>query len=199
MEDRVRKYELRLAAVPSRFEAVRRITAAHLRYWKFTALVDSALLGVTELLANVHQHAAGGEECVLRLRAAPDCLTVAVHDADPTLPVAREADVWEISGRGLAIVAALSKEWGAHVEPDGCLAGKVVWFALSADPVRHESLRAPAARRALTRPRLTVDPLRPAAPLRTAPLLLPAGPPLDDDRYAPAHPGRTRPVAVPGR
>ncbi|WP_063796147.1 ATP-binding protein [Peterkaempfera griseoplana] len=199
MEDRVRTYELRLTAVPSRFEAVRRITAAHLRYWKFTSLVDSALLGVTELLANVHQHAAGGEECVLRLRAAPDCLTVSVHDADPTLPVAREAEVWEVSGRGLAIVAALSKEWGAQVEPDGCLAGKVVWFALSADPVRPEPLRAPQVRRILTRPRLTVDPLRPSAPLRTAPLVLPGGGLDDDEHRVPVRPGRARPVAVPLR
>ncbi|AXI81136.1 ATP-binding protein [Peterkaempfera bronchialis] len=188
---------MRLAAVPSRFETVRRITSAHLRYWKCAPLVDSALLGLTELLANVHQHAAGSEECVLELRAAPDCLTISVHDADPTLPVAREADVWEVSGRGLAIVAALSKEWGAVVEPEGLLAGKVVWFSLAADPVLPDPLRAPRARRALAHPRLTVDPLRPSAPLRTAPLVLPSGD--EDDWYDPALPGRAQPVAVPHR
>ncbi|MFF4651594.1 ATP-binding protein [Streptomyces sp. NPDC001380] len=196
MEDRVRHYELRLAAVPSRFEAVRRITAAHLRYWRFSPLVDSALLGLTELLANVHQHAAGGEECVLRLAAAADLLTVSVHDADPTLPVAREADVWEVSGRGLAIVAALSKEWGAEAEPEGRLAGKVVWFSLGSDPVLAAPPPAAGVRRAVARPRLAVDPLRPAAPLRTAPLLVPAG--VGDVPYAPARPDRARPVAVPG-
>jgi hypothetical protein len=195
MEDRVRTYELRVTAAPFRFEAVRRITAAHLRYWKFTPLVDPALLGVTELLANVHQHAAGGEDCVLELKAASDCLTVSVHDADPTLPVAREADLWEVSGRGLAIVAALSKEWGAEVEPYGTLAGKVVWFSLSADPVLTDPPRAPRARRALSHPRLTVDPLRPTAPLRTAPLVLRAGD--MDSRHGPGVPGRTRPVTVP--
>ncbi|MFJ6215954.1 ATP-binding protein [Streptomyces sp. NPDC092296] len=194
MEDRVRKYELRLTAVPNRFEAVRRITSAHLRYWRFAPLVDSALLGLTELLANVHQHARGSGECVLELRATADRLTVSVHDTDPTPPVAREADLWEVSGRGLAIVAALSKEWGSDPEPRGGLGGKVVWFSLGADPVLPEPPTAPPARRAVAHQRVTVDPLVPAASVRTA-LPPPAGG--EAGPYEPELPDRAYPVAVP--
>jgi hypothetical protein len=173
MEDRVRNYELRLAAVPSRFETVRRIAAAHLRYWNLAPLADAALLGMTELLANVHQHAARGKDCVLELSATLDRLTVAVHDADPRLPVAREPDLWEVGGRGLAIIAALCKEWGSEAEPQSGLAGKVVWFSLGADPVHHEPPVTPPARRTVARSRPAVDLLRPTAPMVTAPLVLP--------------------------
>jgi hypothetical protein len=172
MEDRVRRYELRLAAVPNRFEAVRRIASAHLRYWHLAPLVDPALLGLTELLANVHQHAVSGEECVLELSAAADHLTVSVHDSDPTLPRAREADPWEVTGRGLAIVAALSKEWGAAPEPSGALAGKVVWFSLVPESARWEPLPRPCAAGLPSRPRLALDPLLPTAPLRTEPMVV---------------------------
>ena len=119
-------YELRIVAEPQRFAAVRKIIQAHLRHWELSELVASAQLGVTELLGNVHRHVGPGQECRLWMEAHRDVLRLGVHDSSPVLPELCEADVEELSGRGLALVAALSKEWGA--EPDGD--GKVVWFAL---------------------------------------------------------------------
>gem|GEM_PF-426967 len=150
MEDLTRTYELRLTAEPERFSTVRRIVQAHLRYWGFDPVLDPALLGLTELLANVHQHVTTGPECLVRLAAANGSLTVAVHDSDPTLPVLREADAWELTGRGLAMVAALSKEWGTWPEPDCHLGGKAVWFSLTtANVPLVEPSGAPRAEQAL--------------------------------------------------
>jgi len=124
--DHGKHYELRIVAEPQRFAAVRRIIQAHLRHWDLSELVATAQLGVTELLGNVHRHVGPGQECRLRMEAHQGGLRLGVHDPSPVLPELCEPDVEELSGRGLALVAALSKDWGA--EPDG--EGKVVWFAL---------------------------------------------------------------------
>jgi hypothetical protein len=142
MEDQDRTYELRLTAEPARFGTVRRIVQAHLRYWGLTPLIDQALLGLSELLTNVHQHVTSGPECVLGLSAGSGTLTVSVHDTDPTLPRRLASDAWESAGRGLTVISALSKEWGATPD-DG---GKTVWFTL--EPVAAPVVERPAAPRA---------------------------------------------------
>jgi Histidine kinase-like ATPase domain len=124
--DHGKHYELRIVAEPHRFAAVRKIIQAHLRHWELSDLVASAQLGITELLGNVHRHVGPGQECRLWMEAGRGGLKLGVRDPSPILPELCEPDVEELSGRGLALVAALSKEWGA--EPDG--EGKVVWFAL---------------------------------------------------------------------
>jgi hypothetical protein len=142
-----KQYELRLTAEPQRLAVVRRIVMAHLRHWKMAEAVDLCLLGVTELLANVHRHVGPDAECLLRLTAGSDgLLRCEVHDTSSALPRVLPPDEEEINGRGLALVAALSADWGAQVEESG----KVVWFALK------------------TVPQLVEVP--PPAPLRLAPL-----------------------------
>jgi hypothetical protein len=47
------------------------------------------------------------------------------------MPARRDAGPDEDSGRGLMLVEALGKDWGAYREADG---GKVVWVMLAADP-----------------------------------------------------------------
>ncbi|WP_051944352.1 ATP-binding protein [Streptacidiphilus rugosus] len=131
MEDLDRHYELRLTAEPCRFGVVRRIVQAHLRHWNLTSVTDQTLLGLTELLANVHQHVGPAAPCTLRLHAGPDALTVEISDGSPELPEARRTDPLDSGGRGLAIVAGLCKEWGA--QPDG--SGKTVWFTVATAPV----------------------------------------------------------------
>ncbi|MHA6764387.1 ATP-binding protein [Streptacidiphilus sp. PAMC 29251] len=132
MNESDRHYELHLTAEPRRLTVVRRIVAAHLRHWNLAELVDLTVLGVTELLANVHRHVGPGTDCVLRLTCSDGSLRCEVHDSGTTLPRLLQPGEDEISGRGLALVAAVSKEWGAEAVEDG---GKVVWFALQADPV----------------------------------------------------------------
>ncbi|MBC3841682.1 ATP-binding protein [Streptacidiphilus sp. 4-A2] len=135
LSDPGKHYELRIVAEPQRFAAVRKIIQAHLRHWELPDLVAAAQLGVTELLGNVHRHVGPGQPCRLWMEAYQGGLRLGVHDPSPVLPQLHQPDPEDLSGRGLALVAALSKEWGA--ERDG--EGKVVWFALQAvvgfDPV----------------------------------------------------------------
>src|SRR5882724_158627 len=83
-----------------------------------------ALVMVSELVTNAVLHATG----VVTVAAECDGHAVSVSVADGTagkLRVQRHrADVE--GGRGLALVAALSKKWGVRPLPDG--AGKIVWF-----------------------------------------------------------------------
>ena len=123
-------YELHLTAEPRRLTVVRRIVAAHLRHWNLPDLVDLTVLGVTELLANVHRHVGPDAPCVLRLTCSGGILRCEVQDGDAALPRLLHPDDEEISGRGLELVATLCKEWGAEATEGG----KVVWFALQAVP-----------------------------------------------------------------
>ncbi|MEV4423808.1 ATP-binding protein [Streptomyces sp. R-07] len=136
-----RYYAVELQALPSRIGQVRRIISAHLRHWQLDALVDQAVLGVTELLTNVHRHAQPDKDCRVEIELLLDRLTVSVRDHDPRLPEVRRADALgplddldalATSGRGLGIVGAVSESWG--IRPCG-VDGKVVWFTLTAPPV----------------------------------------------------------------
>nr|WP_203600114.1 ATP-binding protein [Streptomyces sp. SID9727] len=115
--------------MPSRIGQVRRIISAQLRYWHLDSLIDQTALGVTELLTNVHRHAQPDKSCTVEIELLLERLTVSVHDHDPRLPTVREADDSSTSGRGLALIAAVSESWG--VRPRGG-AGKIVWFTLPA-------------------------------------------------------------------
>ncbi|MFE7551324.1 ATP-binding protein [Streptomyces gardneri] len=150
-----RYYAVELHALPSRIGQVRRIVSAHLRQWHLDALVDHAVLGVTELLTNVHRHAQPDKRCTVEIELLLDRLTVSVRDHDPRIPRAAdldgagagafdstfdcafdsdasdEFDELATSGRGLAIVGAVSESWGVRPCGDD---GKVVWFTLSAPP-----------------------------------------------------------------
>ncbi|WP_240509110.1 ATP-binding protein [Streptomyces agglomeratus] len=116
-----------LQALPSRIGQVRRIISAQLRYWHMDPLIDPAALGVTELLTNVHRHAEPDKMCTVKIELLLDRLTVSVHDHDPRLPTVRAAGASETSGRGLALIEAVSESWGVRPQGD---AGKVVWFTL---------------------------------------------------------------------
>ncbi|MER6238224.1 ATP-binding protein [Streptomyces clavifer] len=118
-----------LQALPSRIGQVRRIISAQLRYWHLDPLIDQAALGVTELLTNVHRHAQPDKSCIVEIELLLDRLTVSVHDHDPRLPTLCDADSSATSGRGMALIAAVSESWGVRPSSD---AGKVVWFTLPA-------------------------------------------------------------------
>ncbi|MFG3153477.1 ATP-binding protein [Streptomyces sp. NPDC048219] len=129
-----------LQALPSRIGQVRRIVSAQLRYWHMDSLIDRAALGVTELLTNVHLHAAPDKTCTVEIELLLDRLTVSVRDHDPRLPVVDDAEPLATCGRGLAMVAAMSESWGAR--PDG-ESGKVVWFSLPTAAVAPVAARPP--------------------------------------------------------
>jgi anti-sigma regulatory factor (Ser/Thr protein kinase) len=148
---------LELEALPSRIQQVRRIVAAQLRYWHLEPLTDQALLGITELLANVHRHAEPDKRCSVELTFASGWLTVAVSDSDPRLPRVRDFEPMGTCGRGLAIVVALSDSWGTEALHGG---GKVVWFTLRAEtPVPYDAVTEPlyvSVGQTLRRPEVTL-------------------------------------------
>jgi anti-sigma regulatory factor (Ser/Thr protein kinase) len=89
--------------------------------------VDDALMVVSELVTNSVQHGPGGT-IDLALELKGDELTITVVDGGtPEAPLAaREASDSKESGRGLAIVEALSVRWGTSPTETGT----TVWAVL---------------------------------------------------------------------
>ncbi|WP_430379811.1 SpoIIE family protein phosphatase [Streptomyces sp. B1-3] len=97
-------------------EYVRRQLAA----WKLDDLVMTTELIVSELIGNVVRHAKGPISLrLLRSRS----LICEVYDASLTTPRIRRAASTDEGGRGLHLIAALSRRWGARYLDDG----KCIW------------------------------------------------------------------------
>ncbi|GAB3453733.1 ATP-binding protein [Streptomonospora sediminis] len=99
-------------------------------------LAETAELVVSELATNAVQHSLSGEWCgpfIVFVDAEPSSAHVAVVDlgggSTPTTHPLRSLDIGDDHGRGLAIVAAMSKEWGFDPDPFGLR----VWAKLVAD------------------------------------------------------------------
>lgn len=135
-----RHYTVELHASAERVPQIRRILAAHLRYWDLELHIPPVCRGVAELLTNVHRHIGPDAPCVVELRWTGRHLTASVADQGPRLPKLLSAGGGLLSG-----VAALSDSWGTCGTPDG----KVIWFT--------RRVGRPARRRS------------PAAPLRSVP------------------------------
>jgi hypothetical protein len=90
-----------------------------------TGVVGAAQLIVSELVSNsVH---ARSSAVSVRLSVDERCVRIGVRDDGTGLPTARSATATEPNGRGLAIVAALSSDWGVTKGR----ASKTVWAELS--------------------------------------------------------------------
>ncbi len=125
---------LELGALPTAVPCAR-LHARHLLWeWGMTELAPTTELLVSELLTNAVQATAGhADQAAVRLQLSGDhaCVLIEVWDADPQPPVPKDLgedgtpDPLEEGGRGLFLVATLSRRWGwiATQEP----AGKVVW------------------------------------------------------------------------
>lgn len=87
-------------------------------------LYDARLL-TSELVTNAVRH--GADQVVLELERRPAGLMVAVRDGSAALPRPRSAGQADEGGRGLAIVEAVSDDWGVDHLPAG---GKRVWALL---------------------------------------------------------------------
>ncbi len=106
---------------------MRRILRIYLTRWELDRLADPAALALTELVANVVRHVPGRRCSVLMLRE-PYGLRVEVADAVPGAVIAKLAGPLEESGRGLALVEAVTDRWGVDERADG----KTVWFECDA-------------------------------------------------------------------
>ncbi|WP_173041417.1 ATP-binding protein [Phytohabitans flavus] len=99
--------------------------------WDVPELVGPACTVVTELVNNVVAHA--NTMMTLRLSLRDRYLHIAVRDGSTDEPVLRrEVSFTSLSGRGLALVDAVSQHWGS-LPAEG---GKVVWAVLGVAPRR---------------------------------------------------------------
>ncbi len=96
-------------------------------------LLDSAVLGVSELVTNALLHVRGLIN--VRIVDSDDQLVIEVHDsstnppADQSASMAAKANHPSTIGRGLQIVDSISSSWGVDYEESG----KCVWFAPTPD------------------------------------------------------------------
>ena len=88
-----------------------------------------AELLTAELVANAVVHGPPAGDVQVRVIVDRDVLRVEVTDGGPGAPVVRHALPSDPSGRGLALVEALSASWGAVRAGEG----KTVWFELAAE------------------------------------------------------------------
>ncbi|WP_345052925.1 ATP-binding protein [Streptomyces rameus] len=99
------------ASVP----VARRLVRHTLADWRLPALVDTAELVIAELSANAVQHARHSVFRVTVQRYPADRVRVAVIDKSTAVPALRPLDDEAEGGRGLALVAALSCQWGTDL------------------------------------------------------------------------------------
>lgn len=85
---------------------------------------DEVLLLASELVTNAILH--GRSEVRVEVACVDFHIRVTVHDENSRRPVMVSQDPDALDGRGLALVAALSSDWGVDDEAEG----KAVWFEL---------------------------------------------------------------------
>ncbi|WUH92483.1 SpoIIE family protein phosphatase [Streptomyces sp. NBC_00433] len=109
-----------LADDPRAAGQARQYVRARLATWGLADLVLTTELLVSELVGNAVRHASGPVRLrLLRSRT----LICEVYDGSLNTPRIRRADSTDEGGRGLQLVAALSRRWGARYLQDG----KCIW------------------------------------------------------------------------
>ncbi|MFE6737540.1 ATP-binding protein [Streptomyces tubercidicus] len=115
-----RAFEVATAPDPLHVSGVRHDTAAVLRRWAVPpSLAYDVVLVVSELVSNAVEHGLGGVS--LRVRRADGELCIEVSDDNPAPARLRAAGDYDVSGRGLFLVAVLARDWGVSTD------GKTTW------------------------------------------------------------------------
>jgi len=128
-----------LAALPESVGDAREFTRATLRGWGLAAVSDDAELVVSELVTNALRHGLSGSGAPsadgsgpvigLRLMIQAPHLVCMVTDPSREIPLRRDSDRLEATGRGLCVIESCSSRWGWCLLDTG---GKVVWALLPA-------------------------------------------------------------------
>ncbi|MFF2407315.1 ATP-binding protein [Streptomyces sp. NPDC058092] len=121
-------WELPFLAEPEEVAALRRIMRLHLRLWGLSDVADAAETCVSELVANVIRHVGAGTPSTLVVAMNGTHLRVALRDPDTrALPTLLSAGPDDESGRGLAMLDAVSERWGVILGAES----KLVWCDLA--------------------------------------------------------------------
>lgn len=131
-EDCVKRkpWELPFAAEPSELAGLRRVLRLHLTLWGLPELVETAQICVTEMASNVIRHVGVGTPTMLAVSMSGTYLRMELHDPDMrALPTLLNPECEAESGRGMAIVDAVTDRWGVILRGDS----KVVWCEVATD------------------------------------------------------------------
>ncbi|MFF4752922.1 ATP-binding protein [Streptomyces sp. NPDC002514] len=123
-----RRFRFELAAHPGSPAQARRLTRDRLSGWSVCAdTCDTAVLVISELVTNAIVHTASGR-VVCELHDHDDVLRIAVRDEGcaPGTPHPSSQRSEEEHGRGLLLVGAMCRAWGAQEHGPGLL----VWAEL---------------------------------------------------------------------
>jgi anti-sigma regulatory factor (Ser/Thr protein kinase) len=117
----------RFRAGPDAPFAARRFLAGLLRRRPYGDRVDpyDAQLVVSELATNAVMHA--GTPFSVGVRYDGSAVRISVQDSSSMQPIMRESNPQALSGRGLRLIAMVSRAWGVEYGPDG----KTVWAELA--------------------------------------------------------------------
>ncbi|MFJ5528380.1 ATP-binding protein [Streptomyces sp. NPDC093261] len=132
-----RRFRFELAAHPGSVSQARRLTRTRLSGWAVCEdTCDTAALVVSELVTNAIVHTAG-EQVVCEVHDTGDLVRIAVQDEGcaPGKPHTGPQRPEEEHGRGLLLVAALCRAWGAQEAGPGLL----VWAELARDAAQSAS------------------------------------------------------------
>jgi anti-sigma regulatory factor (Ser/Thr protein kinase) len=117
-----------LVAAPDSVKRARDFVCSHLGEHQLPHLIDDIQLAVSELATNATVHAR--TPFTVTLDGLIDSVLLTVQDDSPSSPTTRTASVMAADGRGLAIVARLSRDWG--VTTAGPPGRKSVWASFDA-------------------------------------------------------------------
>lgn len=120
-----------LEAVPGSAGAARHFVRDLLVAWDCDDPDEIAVLLTSEVVSNAVRHAADELELGIDVLVGldHDVLRIEVRDGGPGEPRLQRPPEDAVGGRGLLLVDALARRWGA----DRKVTGKVVWFEL---PIR---------------------------------------------------------------
>ncbi len=111
-----------LPAAPASLATARGFARDALRRWNLIACSDDTLVVVNELVTNAIVHGSGPVTLTISLRGR--LLHIVVRDRSPVKPASASLNDERTSGRGLAIVEAMTTDWGYT---KSATTGKDVW------------------------------------------------------------------------
>jgi len=120
----------RLTRKPGAAAEARGQVRAVLRAWKVPVDPDIAVLLTSDLVTSAIMHGTG-ETIMLVVRCPRGHLRIDIYDTSRySVPIGVDGPAGTKTGRGLALVAALSTEWGSSRTP----AGEAMYFTLAFQP-----------------------------------------------------------------